>query len=757
MCVGNLVVDEVEGIRVEDNKQPPRCETPLLPPRHLAKVRSEAVLPTIQVGPQRAGKPQAAGWLSSLALHSLLLFAVWFLFAPADLGGVNAIMITMSWVEEDPPESPTVSISSGPVVTEPEIAQPAPAAVALPKVSKMMPVTGGGGSGDAPDAQGTGGGVGASGASGGPRGTFFGVEAYGHEFVYIVDMSGSMQGHLYNRAIAELMRSIAQLGSKQKFYVTLFSDRASPMFDDEGFQPEPVESTPENRERLAAWLQRAYDGGGTDPRDAVKLALDMNPSAIFMLSDGAFNVSQQFSRRTSGLGLLAKDDSTTASLVRHSENDVPIHTIAFENPQSRKNMKELAELTSGSFKYVEPQQTNANIAEVVALAKRTDAAGEPRTAQIYLDEAIESLSIATLDFDSQEQLTGYLVAKSDDCFHAKDLQGAVATLKLMVLIDPNGAVVYRQQKSVLDRCKTLITQSLQSQTLPKHGNELGPLVDLAGAFRNSRIGGEILANLGSDILERADQFAQNQQVEQALVLYQRLNRMPLQPAVAKRTRTQLDRLIADQIALAQRLGRDEGVLAMVTHLEEKLGQSGPHWLNAGGRKVLEDASMNLHAQLRDAAQTHDQVRQAECREIIDACVAKSPAFASVGKDLVRYDRLATSCYRRAFRSEQKGDRVSAVRSYQTLLTEFPYAKIAKVTRERLASLTGEVAVVDSNKLADIDITDIDSAASTFLDQFNELVEREVEREYEDGREASQSVDEKPVPAEGWDWFSGLAP
>ena len=52
---------------------------------------------------------------------------------------------------------------------------------------------------------------------GSARGSFFGIEAGGHEFVYVLDVSGSMQGRRFDRASEELLRSVEQLGPHQRF------------------------------------------------------------------------------------------------------------------------------------------------------------------------------------------------------------------------------------------------------------------------------------------------------------------------------------------------------------------------------------------------------------------------------------------------------------------------------------------------------------------------------------------------------------
>ena len=52
--------------------------------------------------------------------------------------------------------------------------------------------------------------------------------------------------------------------------------------------PQMFQATDENRQRFRQWLRGVATDGGTNPRRSLAVGLDMTPSAIFMLSDGAF-------------------------------------------------------------------------------------------------------------------------------------------------------------------------------------------------------------------------------------------------------------------------------------------------------------------------------------------------------------------------------------------------------------------------------------------------------------------------------------
>ena len=110
----------------------------------------------------------------------------------------------------------------------------------------------------------------ASGAAGGA--TFFGTVAPGDRFVYILDVSPSMNaraGKRLERAVLELLRSVAQLREDQFFYVLVFGWQTRRMFDDRSASPEMAAATLENKKRLRNWLAGIQTiRGNRSPRGA---------------------------------------------------------------------------------------------------------------------------------------------------------------------------------------------------------------------------------------------------------------------------------------------------------------------------------------------------------------------------------------------------------------------------------------------------------------------------------------------------------
>jgi hypothetical protein len=198
-----------------------------------------------------------------------------------------------------------------------------------------------------------------------PAAKYFGTVAEGKRFVYILDMSSSMEqpsgdsrtakpghGTRFDRATAELLRSLSQLQPDQSFYVVLFSSEMRRMFDEDG-PAQMLPATAENQKRLRRWINSVQPNGSTQPAGAIRLAISLQPSAIFLLSDGEFD-----GFTPGGRGTMFDADPLVRNLIgTKRQGQVPIHSFAFEADASKANMKALAELTGGQYRYIAPGGT----------------------------------------------------------------------------------------------------------------------------------------------------------------------------------------------------------------------------------------------------------------------------------------------------------------------------------------------------------------------------------------------------------------
>lgn len=212
-----------------------------------------------------------------------------------------------------------------------------------------------------------------AGANGGRgQASFFGTQASGDRFVYVLDVSGSMnkgKGRRLRRAVSELLRSIDQLRDDQMFYVLLFASSTRQMFDEESLVPTMLPATKENKACIHEWISQIKATGGTHPQRALHVGLNLSPNAVFFLSDGKFNTP----KAVDFFGGEALDAKTVVE--RSNPDNIPVHAIAFEEPSSRKNMNEISKMTGGDFRYV---NSSGRASGKIAVARtRRDPFGTP--------------------------------------------------------------------------------------------------------------------------------------------------------------------------------------------------------------------------------------------------------------------------------------------------------------------------------------------------------------------------------------------
>lgn len=174
-----------------------------------------------------------------------------------------------------------------------------------------------------------------------PQAEFFGVQATGDRFAFVVDCSVSMGGEKWINARKELIRSLERLNEHQFFYVVFFDGESHcmPMFADGKQADGMMAASAENVDRFRDWLDAVRLGAETRPYRSVRDAFERNPDAIFFLSDGAF--ADQTLTFLRGANLL--DDGSVKS---------PVHAISFEKGRGSALLKRMAEENGGQFKAV---------------------------------------------------------------------------------------------------------------------------------------------------------------------------------------------------------------------------------------------------------------------------------------------------------------------------------------------------------------------------------------------------------------------
>ncbi len=137
----------------------------------------------------------------------------------------------------------------------------------------------------------------------------------------------------FGRVKLELFKTISQMTEEQKFFVIFFADDALPM-------PARNLVPPRRRTRnlCMEWIGGIRTFGNTEPQNAVVMALKLKPDIIYFLTDGNF------------------DRDTVKSAKRHNPTKIPIHTIGFGDNTGEVRMKEIAELTGGTYRFIPEEQ-----------------------------------------------------------------------------------------------------------------------------------------------------------------------------------------------------------------------------------------------------------------------------------------------------------------------------------------------------------------------------------------------------------------
>lgn len=150
---------------------------------------------------------------------------------------------------------------------------------------------------------------------------FFGTEASGDRFVFVIDCSGSMSElFLWERAVTELGKSLEKLSEEHHVMVLLYNSQTIPMFNGDPEKLEMLPVTFKFRKALGEWLGQQKPFGKTKPAHALSYSLTLNPDAIFLLSDGQI--------ADNSLQVLAALNLPRQSEEGGTEGKVPVHTIS---------------------------------------------------------------------------------------------------------------------------------------------------------------------------------------------------------------------------------------------------------------------------------------------------------------------------------------------------------------------------------------------------------------------------------------------
>jgi hypothetical protein len=157
--------------------------------------------------------------------------------------------------------------------------------------------------------------------------SFFGIRAKGKTFIYVVDCSGSMaEGDRMTRAKSELRKTVNTLRYPQSFHVIFYNDKPLTM---PGGTPRVADAL--SKDDLIRWLRNIDSDGGTDPREAMAIALGFRPDAIFLLSDGAF------------------PEQTVEAIAKLNKVKTPIHCVDLSGGAGGDDLARIAKESGGVY------------------------------------------------------------------------------------------------------------------------------------------------------------------------------------------------------------------------------------------------------------------------------------------------------------------------------------------------------------------------------------------------------------------------
>lgn len=170
--------------------------------------------------------------------------------------------------------------------------------------------------------------------------SFFGAYAEGNRFVYVLDSSRSMTGDRWTYACNQLLDSLNGLRPGQEFFLVCFDLKTSFVFNTLPGQIEFLEADDSTVKRVKNWLRGRELGQATMPRQALEVALQLQPDAIFLLSDGELQDNSRF--------VLRRINSNVSEL-----RQIPIHTVHLFSAQGRETLRMIAQENGGTFTPIE--------------------------------------------------------------------------------------------------------------------------------------------------------------------------------------------------------------------------------------------------------------------------------------------------------------------------------------------------------------------------------------------------------------------
>jgi uncharacterized protein with von Willebrand factor type A (vWA) domain len=159
---------------------------------------------------------------------------------------------------------------------------------------------------------------------------FFGQEATGQRFAFLLDKSGSMHGVRWQACTSQLTNAIRALPPHVEFAVILFDTSVTAPPQQTGW----LKADRAEIDGVRTWLSAQRPGGGTSAMPAIERAFSFSapPDVIYFLTDGD----------------VPESAPEICERVRGSAPTI-INTISLENDSGRDVLTAIAQQTGGEF------------------------------------------------------------------------------------------------------------------------------------------------------------------------------------------------------------------------------------------------------------------------------------------------------------------------------------------------------------------------------------------------------------------------
>ncbi|WP_218933490.1 vWA domain-containing protein [Rubripirellula lacrimiformis] len=634
----------------------------------------------------RRAKQKSAGLATSLAIHGAVLLVMFLLIAPANLG-VSMLVLTFQQTDNEDvaeivPMDMELESGAGAPAFAMMMAAPVPSLPAPPVIPGMGPKVAGNLS---PKITGASGGGGDQGSGSGPAGSFFGIEANGHDFVYVLDMSGSMRGTRYQRATDELLRSVEELRPDQKFYVLLFSQRTTHMFGERSSWPKPIPATPENHSRLKRWLYETFEGRGTYPREAVRVALKMNPSAIFMLSDGSFDRAA-----SAGPNSPLRPAGDIFSMVAGVAEPAPIHAIAFEDPSSKANMQKLASITGGEFRY-EASKASVHADKMLSDADAAVVAGDFDEAELIW----RTIMKRHLDFNSvgiaQRKLADRMVDRAAELLAEDQVESAAELFTETIRLEGSGGNLSERQEQVL---RELVAKGQQAGPYADDLNTVAEWMDEIQTDPAAASATSIHEKLAAVRCQRAQSLADQGDVVAAIAVL-RPDPDPMGAAMMSQRTSKTHQSIigdfCDQCSEVTGSAQRGEAIQKLVQLDSLVQRFRRDWRI---RNAILDLASEAVAEARAVEHEGDQARAQQMMKSLADQVGNPDLISEVERTLDRDERRARGYLHLASRIQRRDGGQAGRAAYLRVVEQYP-GTLAAHQANQLLGRTGADAALSS--------------------------------------------------------------